>query len=316
MRMKSVVPITTTVILATCNTGLSLLAQSAVSGPTSGYAFVAGGFRPILGIPGSAHLGLPNSHAAQFARVAPNGISAITAGENGVQFIADLGQLAAVQLEKAITPTNVFWSPDSSAAALYSSEAQELQFSTLQSPTGRMKPPIHLNELGVVGAPLAVNPTAGLAAVCSNTILAIVGMQGLMTTSVNCDGLSAGVFASSTTLYVAGNGRVLEIENWQNGGTVKTLLENEGVQAVAAAVSNSPGGPLLLLADASNSRLYVYNTVTALETNRFDLDYAPSSLDLLGRGTFLLNRDRKPSDPLLVFQVLPQPAVTFVPTGE
>ena len=303
-----------------------LCAQSAVSGPTSGYIFTGGRFRPILGVPGSAHLGPSPSmkpkapmhsemRPPQFARVAPNGFSAITSGDKGVQFIADLSHPQDEQLAGAITPTAVFWANDSSAAALYSAKEHKLQYLALR-PSITIRPPIQLDQLAAIGPPLAVNPTAELAAVCTGSGLAVIGAQGLMSTSVSCDGLSAGAFAGSTTLYVAGNGKVLEINSWQNGGAVTTLLETQGVQPIAAAAFDVPAGRSLLLLDASSNRLYVYDTTTATLTDQFDLDYSPSSLDLLGQATFLLNRDRKPYQPPLLFQILPKHAVSFVPVGD
>jgi hypothetical protein len=318
MIAKSFLHNTTCLALVAAAAGTAVLAQSAVSGPASGFTFASGEFRPVLGMPGSAHLGPSTLRTGSSGWVAPNGISAITAGENGIQFIANLSQAAAVQLDEAILPSSVFWSDDSTIVVLYSAEQQALQFSTILSQNAaKMKAPIRLDEIGVLGAPLAVNPAAGLAAVCLNTGLGIFSEKGLTTTPVRCDGLSAAVFAGDDALYVAGNGQILEIGDWENGSTVRTLIESEGASGpVAAAVYEGADGRMLILANASSGRLYVYNTVTSRETERFDLDYKPSSLDQLGLGRFLLNRDRRPSEPLLVFQVLPPHAVTFIPSGE
>ena len=301
-------------ILAAAGSGLR--AQPVLSGPGSGYAFAAGGFRPILGIPGAAYLGSRIPGTELFASVAPNGVSAITFGESGVRFTAGLGETEPVPLEDAIAPAIVHWAADSGAAALYSRDAQAIQFSTSLASAPRMGIPIRMDELGVTGAPLAVDAGARLAAVCTGEGLGILGMAGLMRTQVSCEGFSTGAFHGSTALYLAGSGQIVEIRDWENGGQTRTLPGNDLSQPVAAAVWTGADAILFIVADASANRLHVFDAGAGNELERFDLDSTPSSLDAIGKQAFLLNRDRAVSAPLLVFQLAPQHAVQFIPAGE
>jgi hypothetical protein len=313
--MKTKSFLSATIVFTACS-GAALFAQPDLAGPLSGYAFEAGVFRPIVGLPGSAYLGPGISKTARFAGIAPNGRSAISADENGVYFIADLGQADMAPLSDAVQPTGVFWARDSSAVALYSAETQSIQFSSALAPSPLLNPPVLLGALGVTRAPLAVDAGLGVAAVCANGELAVLAASGLLATGVSCDGLSVAAFAGENSLYAAGNGRVLEISNWKSGGETKILPADGISDPVAAAIWQTSEARLLLLVSASDWSLQVCQIGPAFEVARIELDFSPSSLDAFGQDAFLLNRDRKKSEPLLVFRARPQRAVIFIPAGE
>jgi len=149
-----------------------------LAGPLSGFVFdpPSRAIRPILGIPGAAHLGSPVFSNIDFAAVAPNGRLALAVREGHLWIIPDLNAADADQPAAAIdNPAQIVWASDSSTAVVYSSSAQSMQ--RVLFPAGaaaRLDSPIDTSFLPGRISSLAVDPTGRIAAGVSDPAMGTV----------------------------------------------------------------------------------------------------------------------------------------------
>ena len=123
----------TPIALALGLTALAFAAESGgPSGPVSGAVFdrSSRSIRPILGIPGSSYLGPDAAAGLDEAAVAPNGSLALALSAGRLVLVRGLERLSpvSVDIEGALADAGrIAWSPDSSAAVLYSPASRRIQ---------------------------------------------------------------------------------------------------------------------------------------------------------------------------------------------
>jgi hypothetical protein len=261
-------------------------------------------------------------------------------------FIPDLGQATAapVPLNGAIdNPDVIIWAGDSSAVVLFNSSQSLLQFikqiggppsvgasinlSSLQPGANdqsvlKASMPTSLPRLAA-SSPirlLAADPLSGLAAVALTGrgrsqlyfIQEGVAPGFLMTLNVP----AAAAFGTDDSLYVADSGtrQVWAIRNLSQAPLIQLLLSStDGItQPAALALDNQ----YLYLADRSDMVLRVYSLLTLQKVDELALDTAPSSLARFSTSSFLVNAQRNPGEPVLIFQTSPARSVIFVPSGD
>ena len=101
---------------------LQLAGGGGLTGPVSGLVFDSGtqALRPILGVPGAAHLGAAAASGLDWAEVAPNGRSALglSGGRLYLLRVAASGMEWNQLSEEAVPPAMAAWTSASDAAAL------------------------------------------------------------------------------------------------------------------------------------------------------------------------------------------------------
>ncbi len=109
----------------------SLLAQTNLQGPVSGYVFDAaeGAIRPLMGVPGASYLGEPVVASLDFASIAPSGNLALC-GRGGRLFLVrgfESGNTRWLELENDTSVDRMSWAADSDSVALYSAATDRLR---------------------------------------------------------------------------------------------------------------------------------------------------------------------------------------------
>src|ERR1700719_288303 len=119
------------ILLMLAGSALSLSGQKTFSGPAGTYIFdsVIHSIRAVSGIPGAAYLGPPSGPAWDLVSISPNGKRAIAVNGLSVNLIADPTQAASfIVIGQTSGPVSrAVWSGDSTAAAIYSETAGQLQ---------------------------------------------------------------------------------------------------------------------------------------------------------------------------------------------
>ena len=111
---------------------LTMCAHGAdLSGPVSGAVFHSGSraIRPILGVPGSAYLGVAIASGLDAAAVSPNHKLAIAIRDGQGVVFTGVDEASPVEAEVDAIPgaDKLFWSSDSTVAGLYSSKSGAVQ---------------------------------------------------------------------------------------------------------------------------------------------------------------------------------------------
>lgn len=323
MRMRSLIAFLALPALATVATGQN----STIQGPGGGFVFdaAAGAIRPVIGIPGASYLGPPVLSGLSLAAVAPDGKRALVAGQDGMRFIADLRDVsnsARILPGTIENPDRAVWGAGSTAV-LYSAQLRQLQF--LRDEGAGLVPgaPCDLSSLRSPVSLLAADPDAGVAAVAASsegrlTIYLIregVAPQAAITTG----GPVAAAFGSlGTVLYLAdaATSSIWVLRNLNGDIQAETFLETGDRMREPAALAVRSDRKLLYLADAACRCVRSYDIETRQLQQEWELDSAPSSLDLFSPTAFLVNARRQPKEPVWILETAPQAGVLFIPTGE
>lgn len=323
MRMRSSIAFLALLVLA-----MAAAAQnSTIQGPGGGFVFdaAAGAIRPVIGIPGASYLGPPVWSGLSLAAVAPDGKRALVAGQDGVRLITDLRDLSnSARFLPGVmeNPDRVLWGSGSSAV-LYSAQLRQLQFLRDE---GAGLVPGAVCDLTSLPAPLpllAADPDAGTAAVAASnegrlTIYLIregVAPQAAITTG----GQVAAAFGSrGTVLYLAdaATSSIWVLRNLNGDIQAETFLETGNRMREPAALALRGDGKSLYVADAACRCVRSYDVETRQLQQEWELDNAPSSLDLFSPTAFLVNARRQPKEPVWILETAPQAGVLFIPTGE
>ena len=309
--------------------GSSLRAQnSGLAGPQSGFVFdrASGTIRPVIGVPGSAHLGSAAVKQVRYGAVSPDGSAAIILENRQLSFATSLSSTepALVPLGGASTPPDALaWAPDSSAAAWHFHDSPLIQRFTVSHGQPVPSGAIDLAALGYRISALAIAPFGG-------RIYAAVR-----------DGSSSGVYLispGSHPLQIALIGDPVALAFDQSGenlyaldGRTGAVFEIRGASGTSAASPFiAPSGTVTdfvgLAVGRYNTRLYTvsrsarlvreYEIGTGNLLAELPLDSPPSSMQPLGgNSVFLLNAARGPLEPLLVLNANADAAVYMIPSG-
>lgn len=304
----------------------SLRAQSlAVGGIHSGILFdrATQSLRPMLGLPGSAHLGDPVVEQVVLAAVAPDGMTALAVQQDGVSLFNFRSEPPArLQLHDAIRSVDrIVWVRDSSAAVLYSSSGRHLQWLRNVNAAGSLDPAIDLSSIPGRLSLLAVDSNARLAVISSSD--EDNGGQLYLVTStsgarflVNIGDPKAATFGTGDLLYVA-DGRthqVLEIEaGTESSVQIRSRFTEQDGVTDPVALSFSPDGNRLYLANGSSRTLMGYDLSGHVPALRIELEVSPTELEPLPGGRFLLNPGSSHDRSFWLLHSRTNPEVMFVP---
>lgn len=323
MRMRSLIAFLALPALATVAAGQN----STIQGPGGGFVFdaAAGAIRPVIGIPGASYLGPPVLSGLSLAAVAPDGKRALVGGEDGTRFIADLRDVSnsARFLPGVIeNPDRVLWGAGSTTV-LYSAQTRRLQF--LRDEGAGLVPgaPCDLSSLPSPVSLLAADPDAGVAAVAASSegrLTIYLIREGVAPqAAITVGGPVAAAFGNQgTVLYLAdaATSSIWALRNLSGDIQAETFLETGDRMKEPAALALRSDGKLLYLAGAACRCVRSYDVETRQLQQEWELDSAPSSLDLFSPTAFLVNARRQPKEPVWILETAPQAGVLFIPTGE
>jgi len=320
------------ILLMLAGSAFSLSGQQTFSGPASGYVFdsVEGSIRPVLGIPGAAYLGsqpgLPSGQLWNLVSVAPNGKRALAVSGLSVNLIPDLSQPGSFNsIAQVPGPiSRIVWSGDSTAAAIWSVTAGQLQRITALDSTPLVHDPIDLSALlGTLsgwnlspdGRYVALSsPASGTASVylsdSDGAPLPIASLTSPGAVAFSADGASLFVFNGpkrQILIFDLPSGAVagsLDASSFEFAKGV-AVAEKE-IREVGAGRRPEPSGVQDLAVSADGARLYAvggetlcgYDLATATMPSCSTLEITPNSFQSMPGGTLLLNYPRALSMPL------------------
>ena len=224
------------------------------SGPASGLVYdpPTHTIRPILGIPGSAHLGPPVLRGVSSAWIAPSGERALVLRDQVFSLADRLDGEAAIEspLPGGVigAPDCIAWSPDSRGLALYSSSSQLLQRLRWDDGHLSVDPPV---TLPVAPSALAVaQDRIYLAEAGTGRVLSFPGLLPVLEQS---QPLALAVSPDLQTLYVAEAAR-LQIVDLRPGG----LVSEVALHVAPSSFKSLPAAGVFLLATRSEQQPAVW----------------------------------------------------------
>jgi hypothetical protein len=289
-------------------------------GPTVGYVYhqASQTIRPVLGVPGSSYVGSPVLSGMDFASVSPGGEWALITKGGRSTFVSGLSH----GLDEAETRglldaiDRVAWSRDGAFALVYSSSRGQLQRVRLSAREAIADAPVAWAPAGQVTT-MAIDPLGRqIAAGVANVGLYLLDKDGPLALLSRMEPAVVAFDHTGRTLYAAvlESRQILEFESASGPAVFAALGDASSPSADPAGLAASDDGRYLLLADRASREVRVYETASRTLTNSIPLEFAPSRLESLSRGsTFLLNGD-KSSEWLLLLDTRQVPAVYFVPT--
>jgi hypothetical protein len=279
----------------------------------------------MIGLPGSAHLGDPVLEQVVLAAVAPNGMTALVVLQDGVSLFNFRSEPPArVLLHDAIGSVDqIVWVRDSSAAVLYSSSGRHLQWLRNVNAVGSLDPAIDLTSIPGRLSLLAVDSNARQAVISSSD--EDNGGQLYLATSAsgarflaNVGDPKAATFGTGDLLYVA-DGRshqILEIDaGTESSVQIRSRFTEQDGVTDPVALSFSPDGNRLYLANGSSRTLLGYDLSGQDPALRIELEVPPTQLEPLPGGRFLLNPGSTHDHSFWLLQARTNPEVVFVPAG-
>jgi hypothetical protein len=318
-------------ILAPFTLVLPLLhAQSAtLQGPTSGFLYdpTSRAIRPILGIPGSAHLGSPVYSNLDYASVAPDGQIAIGVANGQTLFIGGISgaQPTASPITGAIGNTNrVLWAADSTAAVMCG--AEQCQHLTGLPSAGVAGQPVELPSTALHGrvTTVAADPSAQNIAV--GVIAEIRGRSaggiffipasGTASLLASMDAPSAAAFTPDGQDLYAADRATANVWAFHNVGPgamgVLALDASTGItNPVGIAVSSQQ-----LFVAGAKGVVQVYNLPALALSAELPLEVPPSGMEPVPGSTYYrLIPVQSSSSELWMLNTQP-PSVFFVPPGQ
>jgi hypothetical protein len=270
--------------------------SAGVAGPVTGFIFSpSGNIRPMLGIPGAAYLGGAVATGVEAASVAPDG-SAALAVQQGTHLVLynSLRTIpVALGVKGAIAgPDHFAWTPDSSAAAVYSSAAAQGQVLTSLAPSPAAAAPIDLTSLPGQVTVLAFDGQhliLGVASAASGGIYMASQAAGIqrIATATN----PAAIALAGSSLYFADSQtqQIFQVANYA-GTPAAMVFANDSSIDSPVGLQVSADGQRLYAANARSQKLVVYDVASRAPIQSLDLQFTPTRLDLFGDpSVFLMN---------------------------
>lgn len=301
----------------------SLAAQTPVSGPTEGFVFdlPTNSLRAVVGFLGSASLGPAILPKLDYASVAPQKNYAIAFQDGRCLVVSGLDSehVTTTTLPGAFSvPESVAWSGDGSVAVLYSrtgnwvrtisdlpSSPNAASFLDLSSQGGVLSTVVadlH-GEHVVIGI---TGDNAGVFQIASDqSLLPLVSVSKPTSLDFTDDGRK---------LYII-NGDSVQLSEFNlTDSTSQTWRLNELEDPIAVRLARDAAQrQVIYVAGRRDQALLVYDSSTHEVVGRVSLTFQPSSIEILGRDSYLLRPRASFDDPLWSFRNSAQPMVYFVP---
>jgi len=284
-----------------------------IRGPVAGFVFdrESRAIRPVLGVPGSSHLGSAILSDADAASIAPDGSAALATQQSRLIIARGIrtGSPEAVAVNQAIANADLFsWSR--TAAVVYSSASRQAQIIRDLNATPSASSPIDFSGLPGVVSSIALHGDSIIAATEGGGVFLLSsGKTRLIAASQS----PSAVALSGTDLYFAD----------RDGGSIWVVrdFENDATAAVFATGIDSPvalfaSAGRLFAASAGTRQLRTYDLASKAETASIDLEFTPSSFDFAGEPSLLIMaRGISGEQPYYLLDASQNPAVFFVPAG-
>ncbi|MBI3693684.1 MAG: hypothetical protein HY238_02430 [Acidobacteria bacterium] len=308
--------------------------QTSLQGPVLGYVFDAGrqSIRPVNGIPGASHVGLPLAlpfpvAAAAFSSRADFGLVVAAQDDYALYLVRNLGAAApSLELMDRVLGgvDRIVLNSSDTAAALYSSEAQRVQMLRGLPANPLIGPVADLSPLGGKVTALALDRNAAQLLITVSE----GGQNGLyLWSAAEADSQPRllSTFQAPTAVALlnkdqdavvadAGINQLVLIRRFATSADAFLLAGERDGLANPAGVEASADGRRIFIANAGGRSLYVWNIEAQAVEARLPLDAAPTRLlRFQGQSMFLLNEIG--NDPLLLLENAGDAAVYFVPAG-
>ncbi len=293
---------------------VSLGAETRITGPTSGFIFQRSSqtIRPIVGVPGSAHLGASTVEGFENASVSPLGISALATRQGALYLLRGFqtGQPETILIDNAIQAISRFaWSPDGESAAVYSADSRQAQIiRNLPSPV--LEDPIDL--AGVEGAVSAL--------VFDGKRLLIGGASVYVADPSGLRRLIAEIEPGVMTLgggdvYIADQKRnqIWLLHDYAGAATPMLFADERSGISTPTGIRISANGRHLLVANAGSRSVDALDIATRGAIKHIELEFAPGRMEAIGTGRLSLLNFGGEGEPLYVLDSGDDLAVYFVP---
>jgi hypothetical protein len=305
-----------------------LSAQSApLSGPIEAFAFDAPTrtLRAVNGSLGSASLGPPLFSEIEFGSVAPHKDYAVAFRRGRGLIISSLGsdQPSSTLLADSASvpegvPEGVGWSGDGSSAILYSRAGNWIQKLTGMPASPKLGPSLSLSLLGGSLSALAIDTTGahiaiGVTGGASAGIFDMTDGQGFVPLLSLSQPIALSFSDDGGTLYGI-DGSTHQLSELKMADLTSRMWGLDPLQdPVAVRSVKGAGNSQAIYVAGRNDRLLMALDVSSHQTiSIIPLSFQPTSLDPLGRNSFVLN-SRDGHDPLWSLVTSPQASVYFVP---
>ena len=295
-------------------------------GPVSGvvYDAVSQSIRPILGLPGGAHLGPPTYSGLDYASVAPNGDLALAVIKGRVLLIRGLfEQPSASIIEGAIAnPDRILWAKDSSAALLSSAEGAGVQRLSNLRDTPRVDDPISLppeaGSLSTVAADgSARRVVAGMRGASGGGVYLISEYGNVSLLAAIGDPTAVAFTPDGQDVYVAdgASNQIFAIRSIAEGASVALALDSRaGVfDPIGLAVTSAQ----LFVVSRAQRTVRAYSLPALTPVSESQLDEEPQGIEPIPSSSlYRLTARRKLEDVLLLIDAGAGTPAFFVPAGE
>lgn len=267
--------------------------------------------RTIAGFWGAAYLGPARVADIDAASVAPDGRFALIAREETIRLVRSLDRAEPEEIPLAGLSApwaHVLW--NSAEVWIVTSAG----LSRVQA----------LDSGPVAGPPLALpSPPAALALQDGKLLLALADGVYQLTDA----GALSRVFsleqpcalaASPRRIFAASCARPRLVAAADAAGAPEDLPVPESAETLAlAGAAFSAGGEMLFLAEASASRILVFDFAAGLWRDSLPVEASPERLEALAGAAYLLRAPARRGEPVLILDTAAAPpAVWFVPAGD
>ena len=304
--------------------GVLFAQQTPLTGPVEAFSFDAptSSLRAVNGSLGSASLGPALFSEIEFGSVAPRQNYAIAFRHGRGLLVSGLGtdQPASSPLtDSAAVPEGVAWSGDGSTAILFSRKENWIQKLTGLPGSPKLGPSLNLSLLGgslsavasdTTGATIAI----GIAGGASSGIFEVSDGQGFVPILSLAQPVALSFSDDGGTLYGI-DGAALQLTEMKMADLTSQRWALGALQdpiAVRSATGAS-NARVIYVAGRSDRLLMTMDASSHQTIGTIPLSFQPTSLEPLGRRSFVLGSRVNGHDPLWSLSTSPQASVYFVP---
>ena len=267
--------------------------SAAIGGPVAGFVFDAasGAVRPMLGIPGAAHLGDSVVSKLETAFIAPDGSAVLAVAAGRLILFSNLRGVspAAAPVGGILGGVDaVAWSPDATAAAISSARHSRVQLLTGIPQTPSVSAPV---DLWTLPGPLTVLACDG-----RNILIGVPGGiyiagPGGVPKRIAQAASPVAIALAGADLYFADNEtqQVWHVANYAGKVSSELFAYGNAVDS-PAGLQLSSSGQQLYVANAGNRTVAIYDVGSQSLLDTLVLPVTPTRLDRFGASSvFLLN---------------------------
>ena len=272
--------------------------------------------RPILGVPGSAYLGSPVLSDVESAAIAPGG-RWVFAGlrDNTALLHSRANRVLAEEPIDGILEhiERIAWSPDGLAAVVHSPSRGAIQRISFRDDRALAGRPLEDVSLGGRTTALAVESTSGKIAAGFDRGLYLFTGDGPPIPLALETRVQTAVFSPDGSMLAAIDSSTGQVQVFRGLPPVIETISFSSEPSQPQGVAFSADSGRLIVPDAACACLWIYELAARRVVDQIALDAPPTCLEPLnGSSVYLLRR----SQPVMVLQLSPVPAVFLVPAQE